>query len=195
MLLRYVLEVSILLRTTPGPSRMSAHNPEAAADDSSVLRASPARAALSALGLAGAVLCVVATFSAVIRVEVLTVEKASYSGYDRHSVALLLIGAFAALMAYGALRGARPAMAALAACGLAVLLIALLGDLPHLDDAGVWPESDAFEDASARAGAGWYLETAAGVLLLASGVLTLLVRERAVRPARAVRRSRPSRQG
>jgi hypothetical protein len=160
---------------------VSATHPEATVDYSSNHRGSRTVAVLFGLALAGAILCVVATFSAVIRIEVLTVEQAAYSGFDRHSVALLVIAAFSLPMAWGALRGARPAMGALAACGLAVLLIALIGDLPHLDDAGVWPQSGAFEDARARAGAGWYLETLAGVLLLASGGLWLLTagRERA----------------
>lgn len=153
---------------------MSASDPEATSDYSTRERASRTAAVLFALALAGAVLLVLATFAPVIRIEVLTVEKASYSGLDRHSVALLLIGLFALPMAWGALGGARPAMGALAACGIAVLLIALLGDLPHLDDAGVWPQAGAFEDARARAGAGWYLETAGGVLLLVSGGLSLV---------------------
>ena len=182
MLRRYVLEVSILQTGAPGRARMSTVNPEATPDDSNYLQASRTGAALFALALAGVVLCVIATFAPVIRIEVLTVEKASYSGYDRHSVALLLIAAFALPMAFGAMRGARPAMAALAACGLAVLLIALLADLPHLDDAGIWPQAGAFEDARARAGAGWFLETAAGVALLASGVL-MMIAAGARRPA------------
>jgi len=132
-------------------------------------------ALLGALALAGVILCVAATFTPVIEIVVLTARKATYTGMDRHSVALLLIGAFALAVILGAARGAQPAMLALAACGVAVLLIAILGDLPHLDDAGVWPRADSFEDARAQAGTGYFLETAAGVLLFASGVGMLLV--------------------
>jgi hypothetical protein len=155
---------------------VSASTPEATSDYSTKVRASRGVGALFAVALAGAVLCVLATFATVIRVEVPGKVVASYSGLDRHSVALLVIGLFAVPMAWGALQGARPAMGALAACGAAVLLIALLGDLPHLDDAGVWPQADAYEDARAGAGAGWYLETAGGVLLLATGALFGLAR-------------------
>jgi hypothetical protein len=187
---RYVLEMSILARPNRGQTPMSASEPEATTDYSNTSRASEAREAqdsrgvsvvgslLSALALAGVALCVAATFSPVITIRVITQDVASYTAYDRHSVALLVIAAFALAMALGAFRGARPAMAALAVCGIAVLLIALLGDAPHLKDAGVWPQADAFEDAQARAGAGYYLETLAGVLLLASGAALLLLTPR-----------------
>jgi hypothetical protein len=195
VLQRYVLEVSILSRPDRGRTRMSTTGPEATSDYSSTSRGSgPAGrgvsggrerdaaplgalgAALAVLALAGSILCVVATFSPVIKIRVLTVERASYSGYDRHSVALIVLGAFGLAMALGAQRGARPAMAALAACGLVVVLIGIIGDLPHLNDAGVWPQSDAFEDARARAGAGYYLETLAGILLLVAGAGMLMLR-------------------
>jgi hypothetical protein len=202
VLQRYVLEVSILSRPDRGRTRMSTTGPEATSDYSSTSRASgpagrgvsggrdrrdsgplgPLGAALAVLAFAGSILCVVATFSPVIRIRVLTVDRASYSGFDRHSVALIVLGAFALAMATGGLRGARPAMAALAACGLVVVLISIIGDLPHLNDAGVWPQADAFEDARARAGAGYYLETLAGILLLVSGVGMLLL-ARASAPA------------
>ncbi len=153
---------------------MSASDPETKSDYSNRSTVKPLSAVLAGLALAGAILCAVATFSPVIRIEVLTVEKASYSGYDRHSVALLVIAVFALPMLFGALRGARPAMAALAALGLVAVGIAVLGDLPHLDDTG--PIGELFEDARARAGAGYYLETLGGVLLLVSGIAFLVLR-------------------
>lgn len=127
------------------------------------------------LGIAGAILAFLATFSTVIQITVLTVRPASYDGMDRYGPALLLLGVFGLLMVAGAWRGARPAMAALALAGLAVLLIAILVDVPHLNDTGVWPLADQYEDASAGAGIGFFFETASGVLMLLSGVLMLLL--------------------
>lgn len=165
---------------------MSASDPEATTDYSKSGRgrtgsggagadaSGPLTAVLAGLALAGAILCVAATFSPVIRIEVLGVEKASYSGYDRHSVALLVIAAFAIPMLLGALRDAGPAMGALAVLGLVVIGIAVLGDLPDLDQTG--PIGELFQDARARAAAGYYLETLAGVLLLVSGAAFLVLR-------------------
>ncbi|WP_372790210.1 hypothetical protein [Paraconexibacter sp.] len=132
-----------------------------------------ARGALATAGLLGVVLLVVATFATIIEITVggsgsITADvDRELSGYDRHSVALLLIGAAALAMLLGALRGARPAMLAVAACGVTVLLIAVLGDAPDLDDTG--PIGELYEDASAKAGTGFYLETLAGALLLMAG--------------------------
>lgn len=136
------------------------------------------------LGIAGAATAIAATFTTIVQIRVLTVTPARYTGFDRHSVALLLLGAFGLLMVAGAARGARPAMAALAMTGLAVLLIAVLVDLPDLDNSGVWPLADSYEDARASAGVGWYLETASGVLMLVAGVSLWLL---APRPRRARR--------
>jgi hypothetical protein len=145
------------------------------------------------LGVAGAILAVVATFSTVIKIQVLTVTPASYSGYDRHSVALVVLGVFALVMVAGGVRGARPAMAALALIGLAVLLIAVLIDLPHLNDTGVWPLHDQYEDAQASAGTGYYFETASGILMLVGGAaLLLLAPRRSPKPPRRPRVEAPA---
>jgi hypothetical protein len=126
-----------------------------------------ARLGLAAVAGLGVVLLIVSTFTPVIRIRVVTVIQESFSGYDRHSFALILLALFAAVMVAGAVRGARPAMGALAVCGLAVLLIALLGDLPDAGDTG--QIGDRYEDAQALTGIGYYLETLGGVLLLAAG--------------------------
>jgi hypothetical protein len=60
-------------------------------------------------------------------------------------------------------------MAALAALGLVALLIALVGDVPDLDETGFIGQ--VYEDAAAGAKAGFYLETLGAVLLLVSGGL------------------------
>ena len=132
-----------------------------------------ARFLLALAGAAGVVLVLVSTFTPVIEIRVVTVVQDSISGYERHSVALILIAVFAGVMLLGALRGARPAMIAMAACGLAVVLIAMLGDLPDNGETGRLGEL--YEDAQAETGTGFYLETLGGVLLLISGGGLLLL--------------------
>jgi len=174
--LRYVLEDSILAReTTSGWARMSAAQDEATREYSrgprlpSGARGGPlaARLALAATSAIGIVLLVASTFTPIIRIKVVTVIQESFTGFERHHVALILIGLLAAAMTVGAFQGARPAMGALAVCGVAVLLIALLGDLPDAGDTG--QIGDRYEDAEALTGIGYYLETLGGVLLLAAG--------------------------
>lgn len=202
---RYVLEVSILRNpSASGRARMSTHEREATGDYSKERRSQPPvrtgvrspvgtlGTAAAGLGLAGIVLAVVATFSTVIKIDVLTVTTATYSGYDRHSVALVVLSVFALVMVAGGVRGAKPAMAALGLIGLAVLLIAVLFDLPHLNDTGVWPLHDQYEDAQASAGRGYYFETASGILMLVSGVaMLLLAPRREARPPRRPRAEQP----
>jgi hypothetical protein len=144
---------------------------------------------LASVALAGALLCVAATFATIIQIRVGAVVKATSSGFDRHSVALVLIALFASTMTLAALRGSRPAMAAVGACGLVVLAISIIGDVPHLDDTGTIAQ--AYDDAHAAAGAGFYLETLAGALLLIAGggllTTTPLPHRSAHRPAREPR--------
>jgi hypothetical protein len=165
---------------------MSAAPREAMGHDSRKTLALPAgsgtvralRIVLAIAALAGVVCLVVATFSTVIEITVGTTSRIAgrdteLSGYDRHSVALLLIGLFALVMAAGALRGARPAMAALAVAGIAVLLIALVGDLPDVHKTGVIGQL--YDDARANPRLGYYLETLGGALLLLAGGGLLLL--------------------
>lgn len=171
---------------------MSAQGPEAIDDYSKETRPGRLATGAAGLGLAGAILAFVATFSTVIEIRVLIVTPEAYSGMDRYGPALILLGVFGLLMVAGAWRGARPAMGALALAGVGVLLIAILVDVPHLNDEGVWPLADQYEDASASPGRGFYFETASGVLMLLSGVLMLLLTPRG-RPARPPERARPER--
>jgi hypothetical protein len=132
--------------------------------------------ALAAVAATGAICLLIATFSTVIEIKVgsssrLAEHDTQLSGWDRHGPALMLVAVFAGAMVAGALRGARPAMAALAVLGVSALLIAVVGDLPHLDDTGF--VGQVYEDAAAGPGAGFYLETLGGVLLLVSGGLML----------------------
>lgn len=167
---------------------MSGPAPEAALDYSN---RTPARAGLNVpaavlggLGLAGAILAFVATWSPVIKIQVLTITPWTATGFDRSSVALVLLGTFGVIMMLGSLRAARPAMIALAATGLVVLLISVIRDLPDLNDTGVWPQASSYEDAQAKAGAGYYLETLSGVLMLVSGVGFLVLSPTRRKPGR-----------
>jgi hypothetical protein len=135
------------------------------------------RAALAATALIGALLLVAATVSTIIAITVGTTSRLAsldteLSGWDRHGPALVLLAAFAVAMAAGALRGARPAMAALVVCGIAGLLISLIGDLPHLNDTG--QVGLLYSDARAAPGFGYYAETLGGILLVIAGGVMLL---------------------
>lgn len=132
------------------------------------------RIGLCAAAAAGVICLLLATFTTVIEIKVGTTTRlpgrdTHLSGWDRHGPALLIVAVFAAAMVAGALRGARPAMIALAVLGLVVLAIALVGDVPDLNETGFIGE--VYEDAAAGPEAGFYLETLGGVLLLAGGGL------------------------
>jgi hypothetical protein len=179
---------------------MSAAPREAKGHDSRKALALPAgigtirafRIALAIAALAGAICLLAATFSTVIEITVGTTSKIAdrdteLSGYDRHSVALIVIALFALVMTAGALRGARPAMVALAVAGVVVLLIALIGDLPDVHKTGVIGQL--YDNARANPRSGYYLETLGGALLLMAGGGLLLL---GGGPPAATTRERPS---
>jgi hypothetical protein len=155
------------------------------------------RAALTAAALAGAAALAAATATTVIQITVGTTTRLAsidteLSGWDRHGPALLAIAALAAVMTLGALRGARPAMAAVAVCGAAALVVALAFDAPHLGDTGVVGEL--YTDASAGPRVGFWLEASGGLLLAGAGTALLVVtrgRERVPGAARARREAAP----
>jgi hypothetical protein len=97
----------------------------------------------------------------------------AYSGWDHHSVAMLLLGVAAVPMALGALRGAQPAIYALAALGAVVLVIAFTVDLPAALDEGLLAVS--YEGAEAKPAIGFYVESLAGAMLLAAGGLLAML--------------------
>jgi hypothetical protein len=119
-------------------------------------------------GFAGAALLIAADLTTLVEIKVLTVVQDELSGRDQHSWAMALLGVAALPLAWGAgRRHARPAMLGLAIVGLVAALIALVGDLPDLDETGVIGER--YEDAAAAPGPGFYLETAGAALLLLAG--------------------------
>jgi hypothetical protein len=100
-------------------------------------------------------------------------DDCEQTGFERSSVALLLLGLLTFVMGAGAAFGrSRPAAVALIAIGVVVLGITLLVDLPASDDTGLIGRRYAAAEASA--GTGLWLELVAGGLAVLAGALRLL---------------------
>jgi hypothetical protein len=100
-------------------------------------------------------------------------DNCSQTGFERSSVALLLLGLLTFAMGIGAAFGrSRPAAVALIGIGVVVLGITLLGDLPASDDAGLIGRD--YAEATASAGAGLWFELIGGLLAVGAGLLRLL---------------------
>ncbi len=139
--------------------------------------ASGLRAALAVAGLAGAVLLVVATFTAIIEITVETTTSGvdldgAQSGWDRHGPALIVLALLTLWLLTAALRGTRIAMTGLALTGLVALAIAVHWDRPHVHETG--SVGEVYTEATAAPGTGYYLETLGGLLLLVSGSALLV---------------------
>lgn len=135
------------------------------------------RLGLAAIGAIGALALVVSTFATIIRIQVGTTSKVPdfdthLSGWNRHGPALLLLGLFALAMSFGALRGARPAAAALAATGAVALALVIITDVPDLHTVGFIGKL--YEDAVAGPRVGFFLETGGAALILVAGGLLLV---------------------
>ena len=140
----------------------------------------------AALSIVATVLLVTAEFSTIFEVTVgsLEVVQRSSSGGENHGYALLVVAVFALALTFVALRfGGRAPGVALIALAVVVLVVALAVDLPDTRGSGRLPESLAYEDARARAGAALGLEIVGGVLLLAAGGLLAAVGSVGRRPA------------
>jgi hypothetical protein len=177
--------------------------PESGADRSSRFQAAsgvfgrlrPLWIVVLGMAVAGAVLMIASEFATLRSVKVLTASCSDLAdpslrgscvthGGEEHSYALVLLGVVSILMAWGAAIGrSRPAGAALALLGAAVLAIALLTDVPDIHKTGVL--GDRFESAHAVAGPGIWMEIAGGALVFAAGVIAA-----SIRPARTRRRGR-----
>lgn len=149
---------------------------------------------LLALGLAAGVLAIVAEFSTISYVTVVTAtcedladprlaDRCQLDGTERHSYALALLGLFAFLMAWGATVGrSRPAAFALVAAGVVLLGIGFLSDWPEAGKTGLIGEA---YEATAHKGSGLWLELAAGGLMVVVGIAALVTLLRdTTRPAR-----------
>ena len=148
--------------------------------------ATPLAIGIVAASLAAAVLLLATEFSTVASVDVASgscevihdtdpalADRCELSGFERNGGSFLLVAALIVAMGWGAGLGrSRPAAVALVAIGAAVLLWALLVDLPVTKETGALGES--FEGARGRAGTGLWLEIVAGVLAAGAGALRLL---------------------
>jgi hypothetical protein len=101
-------------------------------------------------------------------------DNCSQTGFERSSVALLLLGLLTFVMGWGAaFGGSRPAALALIAIGVVVLGITLLGDQPASDDTGLIGRD--YAEATAGAGIGLWFELFGGILAVVAG-LTRVIR-------------------
>jgi len=149
-----------------------------------IAAAAPADLALLAAGATAAILMIVTEFSDIYSVKVLTAtcedladpslaDRCVATGGEQHAYAFVVLGLFALLMAWGAAIGhSRPAALALAAAGVAVLLIALIGDLPDTTKTGALGVN--FSEAKAYKDTGFWLELIAGPLAVIAGGLGLI---------------------
>lgn len=180
-----VYGVAVLMTGDPGNAL-----PETGVDPSSrtanirgvFTRLKPLWILLLVAGLVGAALTMAADFATLRSVKVLTASCSDLAdpslrgscvtqGGEEHSYALVLIGGLSLLMACGAtLGGSRPAAAALAVLGAAVLLIALAIDVPGIHETGVLGER--FEQAHAQAGPALWMEIAGGAVLFVTGAIS-----------------------
>ena len=147
---------------------------------------SPLWIAVLVLGLAGALLMIASEFATLRSVKVLTASCSDLAdpslrgscvthGGEEHSYALLLMGVVAVLMTWGAVFGrSRPAAIALMAIGAAVVVIALVTDVPDIHKTGVLGER--FDSAHAEAGPGLWMEIVGGGLTLAAGAMAATAR-------------------
>ena len=100
-------------------------------------------------------------------------DDCAQKGFERSSVALLLLGLLTLAMGSGAAFGrSRPAALALIVIGVVVLGIALLVDLPASDETGLIGRR--YAAAEATAGPGLWLELVGGALAVAAGLVRLL---------------------
>lgn len=140
--------------------------------------AGPARMAIAVLGVAGAILLVVAEFSTIAEIEigsatcdsavVASRDDCQVTGLEQHGGALFLLAALALAMAFGAARGrSRPAAVALIAIAGIVLAFALTRDLPKTKETGLTERN--YAQVSAQAGGGFTAELVGGALLLVAG--------------------------
>lgn len=134
-----------------------------------------ARRAAAAVALVAVALLGIGEFTTALEVTVgsLEVVKRRATGGENHGYALLVIAVLAAALTPLALRGARAPAAALVVLAAAALAIVLAVDVPASRASGGLPESLAYENARARAGAALGLEIAGGLLLVAAGGVLL----------------------
>jgi hypothetical protein len=147
---------------------------------------SPLQLGLLALPLGGAGLLLAAEFSTLYDVRVVTAvpEGGSFSAGGHHGYALAVIAVGIVVMSLGAvLGGSRPAAVGVLVLALGALAIAVVVDLPDVDETGLIGRT--YDAAVAEPRAGLWLEVAGGCLALVGAAVVLVVRPGRVRSARA----------
>ena len=138
---------------------------------------SPRQLALLALPVVGAGLLVAAEFSTLYDVRVVTAvpEGGSFAAGPHHGYALAVIAVAIVVMSLGAvLGGSRPAAVAVLVLALGALAIAVVVDLPDVDETGLIGRT--YDAAEAEPAAGLYLEIAGGCMALVGAAVVLVVR-------------------
>ena len=165
-----------------GPSRRLILPRWDASETAPATPADPPRAASVAtavLALLGALLIVIAQFTALYRVHTAASSAAikTVGAGANHAWAPLPLALLAAALALAVLRSrSRSAAAAIAVLGIATLGVALLGDLPDVHASGlVGSSAGGYVQATASPSAGLYMETLGAVLLLIAGGVGLLM--------------------
>ncbi|HEX8647763.1 MAG TPA: hypothetical protein VF715_12745 [Thermoleophilaceae bacterium] len=103
-------------------------------------------------------------------------DRCQLDGAERHSWAFALLGGFAILMAWGATVGrSRPAAAALIVVGAVLLGLGFARDVGEASRTGLIGEA---YEATAHKGAGLWLELASGVLMVGTGIGSLVMLRR-----------------
>lgn len=143
-----------------------------------ILRQGPLALAVLLAGVTAGALLIAVEFTTFRSIRVITAcdeiaapeqrDLCSITGGEQHSYALLLLGLLVvAFILAAVLVPSRPPAAGVAVVGVVVLLIALLADRPDVTATGLIGE--AFSDAEARPGIGFWLEIAGGALAVATG--------------------------
>jgi hypothetical protein len=136
---------------------------------------------IAAAGFIGGGMLVMSEFMAVRYVKTLTAscqdlaqpslrDSCLVIGHESHVWGFLLLGLFALVMTFGcAVGGSRPAAVALLVAGVAGLAIVLLHDLPKTSQRG--EVGQAYADAHAHKGAGFWFGLVGSALVLGAGGL------------------------
>jgi hypothetical protein len=145
--------------------------------------------ALALGAVLGALLVIVAQFTALYHLHSATSSAAikTVGTGGNHAWAPIPLALVALVLAYAVYRtGSRTALAGLVALGVAMLLIALIGDLPDARSSGlVGSSASGYVQANSSPSAGLYMETLGAIILIVAGGIGLLMST----PQRAPRQS------
>jgi hypothetical protein len=160
-------------RLIPAPGQVSSEPASPGPDG-----AGPARAVLAVGALLGAMLVLIAQFTALYHLHSATSSAAlkTVGTGGNHAWAPVPLALAAVALAYAVYRhGNRAALVGLVALGVATLLIALFGDLPDAHSSGlIGSSAGGYVQATSSPSAGLYMETLGAVVLIVAGGVGLL---------------------